>query len=78
MSHAAKLWEWEGEQLSAADIHKRASAYSITMVRQALKDGATCLSDLHQRHAEGLARQRKASGNNSHSYWRGSRACSTR
>lgn len=75
MSHAPKLWEWEGEQLSAADIHKRASAYSITILRQALKDGATCLADLHQRHAEGLARQKVGSANNSRSYWRGSKAC---
>lgn len=78
MANKPQLWEWEGEQLSAAEIHKRASAYSITIIRQALKDGATSIADLHQRHAEGLARQKAGSNNNSRTYWRGTRACSTR
>lgn len=78
MKQPAKLWEWEGEQLSAQQISAKAPIYSGVWIRRALKEGATCIADLHQKHAEGLAR-RKAGGakGGDRTSWRGARACST-
>lgn len=77
MSHAPQLWEWEGEQLSATEIHRRCPAYSITAVRAALKEGVKSVEDLHRRYERGVARQKAGSSNNSRTIWRGTRACST-
>lgn len=78
MSYPAELFDFDGERLSAAEVKARVPIYSITAIRAALKSGASCIADLHQAHAEGLARRKAGSANNQNSFWRKGRACSSR
>lgn len=63
-------YTFEGEQVTAPELHKRMPAYSVQWLRRALQDGCTTRMDLAQREYECRQRARMPPVRESSKMWR--------